>query len=230
MSAGVIEVIDLTLPLSAGIAVYPGDPPLTLSVHADFKDSGCRVSKVEMGLHTGAHVDLPLHYIPQGDDASVIPPDRFIGEAIIMECCKAAGESVIVEDIAGCDVAPGGIVLIRTGWESRAGTPSFYVDKWPGLDPRAVESLVARGVKAIGVDTPSIDSQAGFDSAQPAHKIALGAGIPIYECLVNLGALVGRRFTFIGLPLRIVGAEACPVRAVAITALCVGTLVTPTHT
>ncbi len=216
MSDMVGQIIDLTLPLLDGIPIYPGDPPFKLSVHADFDDAGCRVSRLEMGLHTGAHVDLPLHYFPHGDDASVILPDRFVGEGVLLDCPKAAGENVTVGDVAGCDIKPGEIILIRTGWESRVGTPAFYEEKWPGVELEAVEALVARGVKAIGVDAPSIDSEAGFDSVQPAHKIALGAGIPIYECLVNLGALVGRRFTFVGLPLRIVGAEACPVRAVAI--------------
>ncbi len=250
------QVIDLTLPLSGGIPVYPGDPPFKLSVHADFSESGCRVSRVEMGLHTGTHVDLPLHYLPQGDDASILSPDRFIGDGVLLDCPKAAGQSVTVEDLGGCDIRPGSIVLIRTGWGSRAGTPALYEENWPGVGSEAVEALVAQGVKGIGVDTPSIDSagfesggfdsagfdsagfdsaqpaqarslsevetnsgvagESGFDSAQPAHNIALGAGVPIYECLVNLGALVGRRFTFVGLPLRIAGAEACPVRAVAI--------------
>ncbi len=80
----------------------------------------------------------------------------------------------------------------------------------------AVKDLAARGVKAVGGDIASADGPAGLAAGAPAHKAALAAGLPIFEALVNLDRVAGRRFTFIGLPLRIVGGEASPIRAIAV--------------
>jgi kynurenine formamidase len=80
----------------------------------------------------------------------------------------------------------------------------------------AVRELAARGVKAIGGDIPSADSPRQIAGGAPAHKAALEAGLPIFEALVNLDRVAGTRFWFLGLPLRIRGGEASPIRALAI--------------
>jgi kynurenine formamidase len=123
-----------------------------------------------------------------------------------------------VRDLQGADIRSGDIVLFRTGWDARSNSPAFFEGEWPGLEPSLIEELIRRGVKATGGDIASADSPAAIAAGAAAHKIAGRAGMPIFEALVNLDCLVGRRFFFVGLPLKLEGVEASPIRALAIVA------------
>jgi arylformamidase len=210
-----LKMVDLTAPLGPETCVYPTDPPFAMSWHVTFAEAGCCCSKLELGPHSGTHVDAPLHFIEGAADIASMPLDVFCGPAIVVEALKEPGESIVIEDFAGADIRPGDIVLVRTGWDVRINTPRLFEGDWPGFDHAAVEWLAEKGVKAIGGDSPSVDSSAAGAAGAPAHHAALSRGMPIFETLVNLGELVGRKVTFCGFPLRIVDGEASPIRAVA---------------
>lgn len=213
---GMPKIIDLTMHLDDNTPVFPGDPAFHLTTHTDFDSDGYRVSKLEMSLHTGTHVDLPLHYISDAATDGAFYPQSFMGEGILVNCPKTRGEDVTIDDVRNLGTCRDRVVLIYTGWYRTVNLPEMYLDEWPGVDADAVEYLAENGAKAIGVDTPSIDSTAGLASGAPAHLAALKAGMPVYECLMALEYLRHRAFTFVGLPLWIRGAEASPVRAIAI--------------
>ena len=214
---GAFRVVDLTAPLNDRTACYPTDPPFTKSWHVHFGDHGFCVSKLEMGAHSGTHVDAPRHFLGEGyPDIVDIPIIRAIGQAIAVERPKEAGEDLDIGDLAGADLLSGDIVFFRTGWDKRSGSPAFFQDEWPGVHPSLVEELIRRGVKAIGGDFASVDSPAALAAGAPAHKLAGRAGMPIFEALVNLDQVAGQRFFFIGLPLKLEGCEASPIRAVAL--------------
>ena len=211
------RVVDLTAPLNERIQCYPTDPSFSKSWHTNFGEHGVYVSKLEMGAHSGTHVDAPMHFLGDGFPSIVdIPLIRAIGQAIAIERLKDPGEDLSVEDLAGADILPGDIVLFRTGWDKRSGSPAFFEDEWPGLQPSLVEELIRRGVKAIGGDIASADSPSAIAAGAPAHKLAGRAGLPIFEALVNLDQVTGQRFYFLGLPLKLEGCEASPIRAVAL--------------
>ena len=107
-------------------------------------------------------------------------------------------------------------MLVYTGWEERSCTPRFFEGEWPGFAPDTVDMLVGKRVKAIGGDIASADGPAAIRRGSLAHKKAMAAGLPIFEALVNLGQVAGRRFHFVGLPLKLEGCEASPIRAIAI--------------
>jgi kynurenine formamidase len=212
-----LEVIDLTLALSEQTPSYPGDPLFSRIWHAEFDQNGFCVSKLEMSAHSGTHVDAPFHFLGNQFEALMaIPLQSFMGEATALERLKAPGEDLSVADLDGAEIHSGDIVLFRTGWDRRAGSPAFFQDEWPGMQPSLVEELIRRDVKAIGGDIASVDSPAALAGGAPAHKMAGRAGMPIFEGLVNLDQVIGRRFLFFGLPLKLEGAEASPIRAVAI--------------
>jgi kynurenine formamidase len=142
--------------------------------------------------------------------------DRFFGEAIALETPKKPGENVTIADTQGADVRYGDIVLFRTGWEKRASSPAFFEGDWPGFDPKLIEELNRRGVKAVGGDIASADSPTAIAAGAPAHKVAGRAGMPIFEALVNMHRVTGQRFLFIGFPLNLEGGEASPIRAIAL--------------
>ena len=210
------RLVDLSAPLNAQTAIFPGDPPYCLRWHTRYRDSGWNLSRLETGLHVGAHVDAPLHALDGGIDVASMPLERFVGEALAIAAPKQPGEDVTPADLVGADVRPGDIVLFHTGWETRSGTPRFFGDAWPGVTVELVDVLVGLGAKAIGGDFASLDSPAALEQGAPAHRRALSTGLPVFEALVNLREVAGCRFLFVGLPLRLEGAEGSPVRAIAI--------------
>jgi kynurenine formamidase len=145
-----------------------------------------------------------------------MPLEQFFGEAVAIDTPKGPGEYITPEDFAGEDIRPGDIVLFRTGWEARSGTTAFFEGDWPSFSPEAIDELITRKVKAIGGDIASADNPAGFQNGCPAHVKAMKAGLPIFEALNGLEQVAGKRFLFVGLPLKIEGGEASPIRAIAI--------------
>jgi kynurenine formamidase len=212
-----LRLVDLTAPLNERIQCYPTDPRFAKHWHADFAEHGVYVSKLEMGAHAGTHVDAPMHFL--GDlfpDVTRMSLHLFMGEAIALDTPKNPGQNLSVSDLQGADIRSGDIVLFRTGWDNRSSSPAFFEGEWPGLEASLVEELSRRGVKATGGDIASADSPAAIGAGAPAHKTAGRAGMPIFEALVNLDQVTGLRFLFLGLPLKLEGCEASPIRAVAI--------------
>jgi kynurenine formamidase len=170
-----------------------------------------------MSAHTGTHVDAPLHFLGHPfPDVAGMPLRHFMGEATALERPKEPGEDLTVADLAGADIRSGDIVLFRTGWDKRSASLAFFQGECPGFHPALVEELIRRGVKAMGGDTASVDSPAAIAAGAPAHKLAGRAGMPVFEALVNLDQVTGQRFFFVGLPLKLQGCEASPIRAVAL--------------
>jgi kynurenine formamidase len=158
-----------------------------------------------------------MHFLGDGfPDVTQLPLQALIGDAIALQRPKDPGEDLTVADLAGADIKSGDIVLFRTGWDKRSASPAFFQDEWPGLQPSLVEELIRRGVKAVGGDIASADSPAAIAAGAPSHKLAARAGMPIFEGLINLDQVIGQRFFFIGLPLKLQGGEASPIRAVAL--------------
>ena len=211
-----VRVTDLSTPLDETLHVYPGDPSYRRHTHADFPEAGAYLSKIEMGLHSGSHVDVPLHFIESGADITSFPIARFFGPAIIIDAPKEAGENLMPADIAGYGGLEGRIVLFRTGWEERANTPLFFSGEWPGISVDLAELLVKKGVKATGGDIASADGPTAIAAGAATHKVILRGGIPIYEGLVNMSTVIDKELYFYGVPLRISGGEASPVRAFSV--------------
>ena len=151
-----------------------------------------------------------------GASISELPLYRFLGAAIGLDTPKKPGQDIEPADFEGRGIQENDIVVFRTGWEERSGSPRFFEGDWPGISLAAAEALLAAGVKAVGLDSPSADGPTAIASGFPAHKRLLDAGVPLFEALVNLRRIVGRRFFFVGPPLGIDHGEASPVRAIAL--------------
>jgi len=210
------QIVDLTAVLNEHIHCYPTDPPFKKNWHAEFEKNGVYVSRLELGAHAGTHVDAPLHFLGRKEDISEMPLELFYGDAIAIEAPKQAGENIDVADISGADVRKDDIVLFRTGWEERSGSPKFFEGEWPGFTPELVDILAKKKIKALGGDIASADSPRAIAEGAPAHKAAAKARLPVFEALINLNKIAGKRFFFVGLPLKIENCEASPVRAMAI--------------
>jgi kynurenine formamidase len=179
-----------------------------------------QASSVHQSLHTGAHIDSPLHVFRDGITTAEIRLDQVMGEALVVDLSFVGGNhGVTIDDLrrGGADaVKAGDIVLLRTGWtDTMYGTwPAFFTQS-PFFPPESAEWLVAKGPKSIGFDffeeycarLPDFSSE-DF----PMHRVILGAGIVIMEGLTNLGALPGRRVDFAAPFYKIAGTEGAPAR------------------
>lgn len=210
-----MTTIDLTAKVTPEMPVFPGDPEYRQEWHTYFESYPVCCSLLTFGPHTGTHVDAPLHFIKDGKSIDQLPIDRFIGQAVCIDCRREPMSDISLDDLHKVDIRPGEIVLFMTGWQQKSGTKQFFEPCWPGISKEAAASLVQRGVKAVGVDMPSVDSMSGLSEGAPAHMALLGANIPVFESLVNLDKITGQRFTFCALPLYLQGCEASPVRAIA---------------
>lgn len=188
-------IYDLTMKITSGMLVYPGDPAAVISQAMSLDDDGCEVKCMQLGTHTGTHVDLPAHFIRDGAGADKVSLDRCFGKAVVLS---------FPIDLEG--VRSGDIALVSTGWENHAGTRGYF-SGYPVLTADQARRLVKAGVKAVGIDTPSVDCDG------EAHKILLSSGIPVYEGLINLEKHAGKRGYFYGFPLKIDSGDGSPVRA-----------------
>jgi arylformamidase len=179
-----------------------------------------QVSSVNQGLHTGAHIDSPLHVFKDGITTAEISLDQVIGEAITIDLSFVdANHKITIDDLkrGGADkVKKSDIVLLRTGWTDKMyGKWPDYFTQSPFFPPESAEWLVAKDPKSIGFDffeeycarLPDFTSE-DF----PMHRVILGAGIVIMEGITNLGALPRQRVPFYAPFYKIEGTEGAPAR------------------
>jgi arylformamidase len=179
-----------------------------------------QVSSVNQGLHTGAHIDSPLHVFKDGITTAEIRLDQVIGEAITIDLSFVnANHKITIDDLrrGGADnVRKGDIVLLRTDWTDKMyGRWPDYFTQSPFFPPESAEWLVAKDPKSIGFDffeeycarLPDFTSE-DF----PMHRVILGAGIVIMEGITNLGALPRQRVPFYAPFYKIEGTEGAPAR------------------
>lgn len=203
-------LIDITPPVSPSIKVWPGDTAFSREVlcHLEKGDT-VTLSTIRTTVHLGAHADGPNHYGRGCEGVGERPLQHYVGLCRVIEARAARGSRVTPGDIiGGVDQVREPRVLIRTGT-----FPSFeaWNSDFAALSVELVEALAARGVTTIGIDTPSVDLQESKDL--PAHKAILKHDISILEGLA-LSAVEPGVYELIALPLKLIGVDGSPVRAV----------------
>ena len=224
-------IVDLSQPIYKGMPIYPGHLPTVVFDYHTHEDTLGKfesdLSYATKGLllsdHGPTHVDSISHFDPSegAPTIDVMSLDLFWGEGTCIdisetpprEYCSAEGLDAALA-ASGAELRAGDVLLLDTGTFERHGGTADYLAEYPGLDDSAAEWIVEREVKVFGVDSPSPDSPAS--PTYPVHLMCRREHIPHYENLANLGRLVGKRFVFIGLPLKVVGGHGSPVRAAAL--------------
>jgi D-apiose dehydrogenase len=206
------RVIDLSLPVNAsmrGVAVKPAK-----SIEHD----GWNATTLELYSHAGTHMDAPVHFLPSGSTLEQQDLSVCCGIARIVNLAPTTPRQLhtshdIIQAIG--DVCPGDRLLLRTDWHKRYGT-SEYRDQLPRISIELAEWLVEREVAMIGVESPSVADVNNLQEVTQVHQTLFRGGILIVEGLAHLDKLTCDVVEFIALPLRIVGGDGCPVRAIAI--------------
>lgn len=203
--------IDVSLTLKPGMLHWPGDPPVLIERVRDMdKGDTVNLSRMVMGVHSGTHVDAPLHFIGGARGIDRVPLHLLIGEARVLEI--AANDSVKEQDLAGHNIENGERILLRTGNSiKRILHGDTFDEEFIYLEEDAALFLAARGIKAVGVDYLSVG---GYQKNGPAvHRILLKAGIVIIEG-VDLSLVPPGRYEMICLPLKILDTDAAPARVI----------------
>lgn len=208
-----MTIHDVSVPLRDGGLVYPGNPPIHIELQqAIARGAGANVSHVDFGSHTGTHVDAPRHFFDDGAGVDQIPLDVLVGPATVISF-RDDVRAVTRGDLERFDLTGVERLLLHTrnsGYLTQ--DPTFHPD-YTYLAPDGAEHLVALGVKLVGIDYLSIEQ---FHSGHHrTHLTLLGAGIVIVEGL-NLDGIVDGRYELCCLPLRLVGCDGAPARAVLI--------------
>ncbi|RZL93630.1 MAG: arylformamidase [Variovorax sp.] len=202
------RIWDISPPVHEGAPVFPGDTPYRQRWAATI-EPGCpvNVSEITLSPHVGAHADAPLHYDPAGATIGNVDLTPYLGPCRVIHAI-ARGPLVESEHLAHALDGLPPRVLVRT--YQRAP-----VDRWDGelaaFAPATIERLAALGVKLVGIDTASIDP--ADSKTLDSHQVIRRLGLRVLENLV-LDEVPEGDYELIALPLRLVTADASPVRAV----------------
>src|SRR5689334_10385823 len=205
--------IDISAPIDAKTTpVYPGNAPVKLEFMMSYdKGDPLALSAFSFGAHTGTHVDAPMHFIKGGVPLDQVPLTRFIGPVRVIDCSPDA-RVIDAAELNKHSWKGATRIFFRTR-NSRSGwmtDPKFHED-FTYIAPDAAQLLADAGVELVGVDYLSAEK---FASADPkVHHILLGKNIPIVEGL-SLKDVQAGEYDLVLLPIRTIGHEAAPARAV----------------
>lgn len=205
-----MKVYDLTHTIKNDMPVYPGTEQPQLTTACTIEEAGYRETLLHMFSHTGTHMDAPAHMLLDGAVLDSYDADKFTGTALVVDCRGEVDISLPLlkrYDLDGVD-----FVLFCTGWDKKWGTPDYY-EGFPCLTPDAAAYLATLPLKGVGEDSISLDPCGSVDF--PNHITLLRADFVNTENLTGLDALIGRRFTFVTLPLKFENSDGCSCRAIA---------------
>ncbi len=215
------RIVDLSIPLVPDMQIYPGDPAPAFRSAFRIETDDVNVLAMELGSHTGTHVDAPYHFVADGDRLEDIDLGLFSGPAVIADVTGHGDREPIGWDALAPyaeRLGPGTILALRTGWSERHYGAARYFDH-PFLSADACERIVEAGVRTLAVDTLNPDETILDDREQrwEVHRQFLGAGGVIAENLTNLGAVDFDDPQLCLFPLRLgADADGAPCRAVAL--------------
>lgn len=209
-----MRIYDISVPFSGNLPIYAGDPGVSIentSRIADGKRSN--VSRFTFGCHSGTHIDAPKHFIDGGKTISDLPPEFFIGPAVVVECF---GTPVITKDHINAIAADldRKFVLLHTDNGDAMLEPEFCT-RSVHLTGEAAETLCVRGIRGVGIDYLSVDMFRSPDFA--AHYALLSKEKLIVEGIRLTGIPAGE-YILSALPLNIPGGNGFPVRAILVEA------------
>lgn len=203
--------IDISLPLQEEVPIWPGSVGFHIARTMRMEDGDpANVSRLDCDVHVGTHVETSLHFIPGGRPVDTVPLDILIGPAWVGYLPNAKAIGAVELEALGLPRDTRRLLLRTSNSELwKAGTRSFRQD-YVGLTPDAARWVVEHGIRLLGTDYLSV---AAFSELVETHRILMSAEVVILEGL-DLSEVSPGAYELICLPLKLVGAEAAPARAV----------------
>ena len=196
--------IDVSVPIYAGMVHFPDNPSIGIDTitHVDRGDI-CTLSRITMGSHTGTHIDAPIHFLRGGSGAEGVPLEHLIGPARVIEIKDPA--AVKAEELRVHNLGVRERLLFKTSNSERCWKTSQFVHDFVAIAEDAASYLASLNTLAVGIDYLSAGSP-------ETHRTLLGAGVVIVEGL-NLTGISQGRYELLCLPLKILGGDGAPARA-----------------
>ena len=200
---------DVSVPIRAGMPIYEGNPGVELERTSSIAAGDpANVSRLTLGVHTGTHVDAPLHFIEGAPGAEGIPLDTLFGPAVVVDATSVSASALGAAELEALSIPPGAErVLFKTRNSELWARPDFTRD-FIRLDGGGARFVVERGIRTVGIDYLSIGDR-------EAHRELLGAGVVPVEGL-DLREIEPGTYTLVCFPLDVVGSDGGPARAVLI--------------
>lgn len=200
-------LIDISPPITESLAVWPGDTPPSREVLCDMRrGANLTLSTLRATVHLGAHADGPNHYGRDADGIGERSLRLYLGPCQVVRVSVPRGQRIMPSDVR--EEIRTTRVLLATG---SYPDPTHFNEDFVAASPELIDSFAERGVRLIGIDTPSVDLFSSKDL--PSHAAVLRHDMAILEGLVLDRVLPGM-YELIALPLRLMGFDASPVRAV----------------
>jgi arylformamidase len=202
--------IDISVPVRNGMVHWPGDPPFHIERALDqAKGDVATVSQMTLGVHTGTHMDAPLHFIRDGRTIDEMPLDATVGRARVIQIHDP--KSIKRPELLPQAISAGERILFKTANSAKAWATDRFEENFVFIAQDAARYLAECRVLCVGVDYLSVG---GFREDGPeTHHALLEAGIWIIEGL-NLNAIEPGEYELACLPLRLIGSEGAPARAI----------------
>ncbi|MBI4345890.1 MAG: cyclase family protein [Elusimicrobia bacterium] len=215
-------IVDLSFPIREGMAVFPSHwhPRVEVVRLARHSVERRESRRLVLGTHTGTHVDAPRHFVPGGPTIDAFPLELMLGPARVVDLSFAKPRAEVGLGRLRKAAGPSGVrprTLLRFGWSRRYGRADYFPGA-PYLSLEACGWLADRGVRLLGLDTPSVDSHAhgrGSPCDAQNHRLLLGRGLFLVEALNNLVRLRREVVELAVLPLNVRNADGAPARCLA---------------
>jgi arylformamidase len=202
--------IDVSVTIKHGMAHWPDNPPIVVERHLDIgRGDACNVSHMAIGVHTGTHMDAPVHFIPDGAGLDEMPLSAVIGDARVIDIADPV--AVTADELRGHHLERGERVLFRTANSARCWQTLRFVEDFVYIAEDAARYLAETGVQTVGIDYLSVGGY--FADGAGIHRILLEAGIWIIEGL-DLSSVSAGRYEMVCLPLKLHGSDGAPARAI----------------
>ena len=203
-----MKLYDVSMPIEESMVVYKNNPNKRpqLTITRDF-DQGARETRLSLDMHTGTHVDAPLHFVPEGKTIDQIPLDRLLRSCRVLDLTSVRG-GIEVQDLQPWSIKGGEFIILKT--RNSLQTRREFDPEFVYVTGEAAEYLVNVGIDGVGIDA------LGIERSQPdhrTHRLLLSHGILIIEGL-QLAEVPPGEYMMSALPLAVPGAEAAPARVV----------------
>lgn len=208
-----MRTYDITLTISPNLPTWPGDPGVELERVEKIEDgANANVSRVDMGVHTGTHVDAPFHFLQDGITVDQINLSLLTGRAYVLHLPEVDVITASVLEDAQIPPRTRRVLFKTRNSDYWAKEEVAFQTDFVGLSEDGAEYLVRRGVKLVGMDYLSI---APYKKSRPTHEKLLAAGVVVVEGL-DLSEVSQGRYTLYCLPLKIAKSDGAPARAILI--------------
>jgi len=208
-----MRIYDISLMISPDMPIWPGDPNVVLERVKKLEDgSHSNVSRLDLSVHTGTHVDAPYHFLTKGKTVETLSLSHLTGRVYVTYLPDVT--QITAKVLERAEIPPRTRrILFKTRnsniWERHE--PDFQTN-FVAITSDGADFLVKRGIKLVGVDYLSV---APFGESLSTHQILLSAGVIVVEGL-DLSQVPPGRYTLYCLPLKLAGSDGAPARAILI--------------